>query len=39
VHRIIQLIQLDIPCLAFPAKAGIHLLPWAPSFAGVAGLV
>jgi hypothetical protein len=38
VHRIIQLIQLDTPA-RFPGEGRDPLLPWAPAFAGVAGLV
>jgi hypothetical protein len=38
VHRIIQLIQLDtLP--RFPGEGRDPLLPWAPAFSGVAGLV
>ena len=38
MRRIIQLIQLDtLP--RFPGAGRDLLLPWAPAFAGVAGLV
>ena len=37
VFRTIKLIQLG-PALALPAKARNPWLPWAPAFAGVAGV-